>query len=292
MHDTLITMPNYPSEDTKIRADAVLEVGGGPCATGLVAASKLGATCSYIGVLSSDSAGEFLRKDLKRFNVSYENTDICDGTSFSSYILLAKDKATRTCVFTKGTLPPLVLDDKKMAEIQDADLLMIDGNEMDAAIEGAKFARDNGTKVLYDAGSAYVAAVPCLRYADILIPSEEFAKGFTGCDTAESAARKLYELFNPEIVIITCGSRGGIAYDGNEIKEYPAFLVEAVDSNGAGDVFHGAFAYGVVSGFDYYKCCVFSSAVSAIKCTKVGARDGVPRIDEVTEFLKERGVNV
>lgn len=292
VHDTLITVPNYTPEDTKMRANAVIEVGGGPCATGLVAASKLGATCSYIGVLSTDSGGEFLRKDLERFNVSYENTDICDGTSFSSYILLAKDKATRTCVFTKGTLPPLLLDEKKKAEIKNADLLMIDGNEMEAAIEGAKHARENGTKVLYDAGGLYENVEKLLPYADILIPSEEFAKGFTACDTVEDAARNLYDLFHPEVVVITCGSRGGIIFDGKEINEYPAFLVEAVDSNGAGDVFHGAFAYGVVSGFDYYKCCVFSSAVSAIKCTKVGARDGVPKLDEVIEFLKERGVNV
>ena len=76
-------------------------------------------------------------------------------------------------------------------------------------------------------------------------------------------------------------------YDGETVTSYPAFLVDAVDSNGSGDVFHGAFAFSAVSGYNYEKCCVFSSAVSALKCTKLGAREGVPTYDETINFLKE-----
>ena len=68
-------------------------------------------------------------------------------------------------------------------------------------------------------------------------------------------------------------------------------MVDAVDSNGSGDVFHGAFAFAVTKGFDYYKACIFSSAVSALKCTKVGARVAVPTYNETVKFLKERGIN-
>ena len=66
-------------------------------------------------------------------------------------------------------------------------------------------------------------------------------------------------------------------------------LVDAVDSNGSGDVFHGAFAFAVTKGFDYYNACIFSSAVSALKCTKIGARRAVPDYSETIKFLKERG---
>ena len=64
-----------------------------------------------------------------------------------------------------------------------------------------------------------------------------------------------------------------------------------MDSNGSGDVFHGAFAFAVSIGYNYKKACVFSSAVSALKCTKVGSRASVPTLDEVKKFLKERGCN-
>ncbi len=291
--DTLIKVPNYPQEDTKLRADAVIQSGGGPCATGLVAASKLGEKCAYIGALTDDSAGKFLIKDLEKYGVSTEFVTIKPGfTSFSSYIWLSQQSESRTCVFHKGDIPQFNLDDEQKNAIIEADILMIDGNEMMAAQMGAKIAKENGTKVLYDAGGLYEGVEKLLPYADILIPSEEFALGHTKAENAEGAAKILFEKYSPEIVVITQGKKGGIFYDGKEIKEYPAFLVDAVDSNGSGDVFHGAFAFCVASGYNYYKSCIFSSAVSALKCTKIGARHGVPTFEETVNFLKERGIDV
>lgn len=286
--DTLYSVPTYPKEDTKMRAEGMTQAGGGPCATGLVCAAKLGAKTSFIGHMTDDNAGKFLIGDFKKWGVSTELIKVLPGyTSFSSCIWLAKDEASRTCVFFKGDVPPLKLSDDQKEAIKNAEVLMVDGNEMDAAIEAAKYANSCGTKVLYDAGGLYEGVENLLPYADILIPSEEFALGHTGCENADDAAKALYEKYSPEIVVITQGKKGGIIYDGKETKEYPAFLVDAVDSNGSGDVFHGAFAFSVVNGFDFYKACVFSSAVSALKCTKVGAREGVPTYDETINFLKE-----
>lgn len=291
--DTLITVSNYPKEDTKLKADTITQSGGGPCATGLVAASKLGEKCAYIGTLTDDSAGKFLKIDLEKYGVSTENVTIKNGfTSFSSFILLSKESASRTCVFHKGDIPEWSLDEKQKKVVIDAEILMIDGNEMKAALEAVKLAKENETKVLYDAGGLYDNVEKLLPYADILIPSEEFALGHTGAKDAQTAAKILFDKYLPEIVVITQGKKGGIIYDGKELKEYPAFLVDTVDSNGSGDVFHGAFAFCVASGYNYYKACIFSSAVSALKCTKIGARNGVPTFEETVKFLKERGIDV
>ena len=113
--------------------------------------------------------------------------------------------------------------------------------------------------------------------------------GHTGCATAEEAAKKLYETYSPEIVVITQGKRGGIIYDGKEIIAYPIYPAVVVDSNGSGDVFHGAFAAAVAKGYDYLKCCHFSSAVSGLKCTGVGARESVPDFETTKKYLKENG---
>lgn len=291
--DTLYTVERYPMEDTKMGANQVEVSGGGPCATGLVAASKLGATCAFIGNLSDDNGGIFLMEDFKRYGVDTQYIKVKPGYhTFCSCIWLAKETASRTCVFFKGNVPPTHIDRDMEKAIADAEILMIDGNDMNAAIEGAKIARENGTKVLYDAGGLYEGVENLLSYADILIPSEEFAIGHTKAATAEEAAKILFEKYSPEIVVITQGKNGGIIYDGNNIESYPAFLVDAVDSNGSGDVFHGAFAFAVSNKMSYNKACIFSSAVSALKCTKIGARKGVPSYDETITFLKERGVNV
>ncbi len=291
--DTLYTVDKYPGEDTKMRANAVKASGGGPCATGLVAASKLGASCAFIGNLSDDNGGKFLKEDFEKYGVDTGYIKTKSGyDTFCSCIWLAKDSASRTCVFFKGNVPPTEIDQTAAKAIMDAEVLMVDGNDMDAAIEGAKIAKANGTKVLYDAGGLYEGVEKLLPYADILIPSEEFALGHTKAGTAEEAARILFEKYSPEIVVITQGKNGGIIYDGETAQSYPAFLVDAVDSNGSGDVFHGAFAFAITKKMDYKKACIFSSAVSALKCTKIGAREGVPTFDETINFLKERGVNV
>ena len=288
--DTLITVPHFPTEDTKLRAEGTKLAGGGPAATGIVAVSKLGISAGFIGVLSKDSAGDFLKGDFEKYNVCTKNIDFLEGyRAFTSCIWLSKESTSRTCVFDKGNLPALELSDEKKKAIAEADILMVDGNELNAAIEAAKYAREHGTRVLYDAGGLYQGIEGLLPYVDILIPSKEYALGYTKCATVEEAAKKLYDTYSPEVVIITMGKDGGILYDGEGVKAYPIYPAEVVDSNGAGDVFHGAFAAGLCYGFDFLKCCHFSSAVSAMKCMGIGARESVPSFDAVKEYLKNNG---
>lgn len=290
VHDTLIVLPEYPTEDTKLRANSKLSVGGGPCATGLVACAKLGQSCAFLGNVSDDASGKFLIADFEKYGVETKYMtakENCDA--FVSYVMLSEKTASRTIVFDKGNVPPLCLNDEQKQAICDADILMVDGNDLAAAIEGASIAREHGTKVLYDAGGLYDGVLDLLPLCDIIIPSEEYALAVTGTHDASDAAGILFEKYNPDVVVVTCGKKGGVMCDGSLVRAYEAFPVDAVDSNGAGDVFHGAYAFAVTKGFDFYKSCIFSSAVSALKCTRVGARDGVPQYDTVINFLKERG---
>lgn len=288
--DTLYNIPTYPNEDTKMRATASKTAGGGPVATGLVAAKKLGVDAAYIGVLSDDNGGKFLKEDFEKYGVETRYIDVKSGyRAFASVLWLCADTATRTCVFDKGDLPPLVLGDAQKQAIKDAELLMVDGNEMDAAVEGAKIARENGVKVLYDCGGLYDGVERLLALTDVMIPSEEFAMGHTGEKDAASAAKKLYEMYNPEYVVVTRGKFGGLLYDGKVVTEYPIYPADVVDSNGSGDVFHGAFASAIVRGFTPIQCCHFSSCVSALKCMGVGARESVPDYDTTINYLRSNG---
>lgn len=288
--DTLVTVPEYPTEDTKMRASASKQAGGGPVGTGLVAVSKLGCEAGYIGVVSNDGGGQFLMQDFQKYGVDTGAVLVEEGyRSFTSIIWLSEKASTRTCVFDKGNLPPLQLDEKQKMTVKEAALLMVDGNEFEAAVEAAKLANENGAKVLYDAGGRYEGVERLLTLTDILIPSEEFALGYSGCDSVEEAAKWLYDAYKPEVVVITQGVKGGVIFDGENLQSYPSFPVKAIDTNGAGDVFHGAFAAGVMKGFTYKECCIFASAVSAIKCTGVGARESVPDFETVKQFLKEKG---
>ena len=292
VYDTLIVLPHFPQEDTKMRIEKIIKCGGGPCGTGLVAAAKLGAKCAYIGNLAEDEGGRFLLQDMERFSMDNRFVNCINGyRSFLSFVLLNQDKGTRTCIADRGDLPELALTEQQKQAVRDAQILMVDGNELPAAVEGAKIASKSGTRVLYDAGGLYDNIEQLLPYSDILIPSEEFALGHTGEKTVQKAAEKLFALYRPEIVVITQGAKGGIFFDGKEIRQYPSFPVEVVDSNGAGDAFHGAFAFALTKGFSCEQCCLFASAVSAVKCTHMGAREGIPNYSETITFLKERGRN-
>lgn len=101
--DMLITVPNYPEEDTKLSAVSFSPAGGGPVATGLVAAQRLGAETAFIGVLSDDSGGKFLSEDFKKYGVDISLVRVENGyRSFTSVVMLSAESKSRTCVFEIG----------------------------------------------------------------------------------------------------------------------------------------------------------------------------------------------
>lgn len=292
VYDTLAVVEKYPAEDTKIKAEKTVVSGGGPVATGLVAAAKLGADCAYLGALAADAAGDYLMSDFNRYGVSTEFIERADGVSFTSTILLSLTSNTRTCVFDRGTVSNYPLTEKQRKAVAQADVLMVDGNNLESAIEAAEIAVKHGVKVLYDAGGLYEGVERLLPYSDYLIPSIEFALKITKTESVEKAAEILFERYSPRAVVITMGDKGGLIYDGKKAERYPAFNVKAVDTNGAGDVFHGAFAFFLSMGLKPDECARYSSAVSALKCTVTGARAGSPNLTLLKEFLLSRGEDI
>lgn len=290
LFDILMTADHFPQEDTKLQGRETKLQCGGPCATALVAMSKLGVSSAYMGTLGDDMYGSFIRAGLERYGVDtgYIRT-VAGRQSFHSFVLLCLDKASRTCVWNKGTIPPPGPQDLDLEALKRAKVLHLDGHQLDCAVYAAQKAHEYGVTVSLDAGGIYPGIERLLPLADLLIPSEEFALRLTGCGTAEEAAAALWQRFAPRLLIITQGSRGGFLWDGagQQARRYPVYPVEAVDSNGAGDAFHGAFVAARVRGLAEMQAAAFASAVSALKCTRFGAQEGIPGWDEVLEFQKK-----
>lgn len=292
VYDTLMVTDGFPVEDTKMQTIKTIIQGGGPCATALVAASKLGISCEYMGTLGNDTYGTFMLEDFKKYEVGTDSIIIKSNcVSFHSFVILNSKNSSRTCIWNKGSIPALHPDEINRTAIKNAKVLHLDGHQLDAAIEGAKIAKANGVKVSLDAGGVYPGIEKLLPLVDFLIPSEEFARKITNKDDAKKAALSLFTQYKPKFVIVTQGSKGGFIFDGVEYTNYESFKVDAVDSNGAGDVFHGAFIAGYVKGMDVFKAAKFASAVAALKCTKVGARMGVPTFDDTIKYLRGYGYN-
>ncbi len=284
--DTLIEVPTYPVEDHKYRATAVKKTGGGPVANALVVASKMGLKAQVLGALSNDIDGDFIVEDFNKYGVDTSGATRKDNTTaFTSYVILSKTSGSRTCVFERGSVQddPTDID---FSFIDDATILHLDGNYIKSAIACAKYAKEKGVLVSLDAGGLYEGIEELLPYVDILIPSEEFALGLTKEESTKKAIKVLEQKYNPKILAVTQGVKGGLYIENGEIKNYPSYKVNCVDSNGAGDTFHGAFISAFIMGYDLFTCLKIASGTSAIKCTKVGMRDALPTLEEVLEFIK------
>jgi len=291
VYDTLMQVEAYPREDTKVKVLQTRIQGGGPCATALVAAARLGVSAAYMGVLGDDAFGQYMLEDFRRYGVDTACVRQAPGaTSFHAVIWLSQATASRTCVWNSGTVPPLDPSEVNEAAIRAAKWLHLDGHALEAACHAAKVAKACGVKVSLDAGGVRPGLDRLLPLVDALIPSEEFALQWTGAHDAETAAERLWAALHPEILAVTQGSRGGLLYDAEGLRRYPAFPVQAVDTNGAGDAFHGAFLAACVQGLAPMDCARYASAVSALKCMGFGARASLPTDSQTRAFLRERGV--
>ena len=281
--DVLMATDAFPKEDTKLQAHDTKFQCGGPCATGLVAMSKLGEPVCYMGTVGDDMYGGFITSELTRYGVDVSCVESVPGLSFHSFVLI--NGTSRTCIWNRGKAAQPTEKNVDLEVLKNAKFLHLDGNQLECAIYAATKAREFGVTVSLDAGGTYPGIERLLPLVDVLIPSEEFSLKITGCATAVEAAKVLQEKYNPKILVITQGSKGGFIWqDGQEVR-YPAFPVKAIDSNGAGDTFHGAFVAAQLKGMNVYDSFCFASATSALKSTRFGAQEGIPGYEEVLEFM-------
>lgn len=293
VYDTLMVVDHFPKEDTKLRGLETRIQGGGPCATALVAASRLGMATAYMGTIGDDGFGKYMLEDLGRWGVDTTHVRMEKGAvSFHSTVLLSQSAGSRTCIWNPGTVRPPRPEQLDERALRGARALHLDGHMLEAAIHGAKLCREAGVTVSLDAGGRYPGIENLLPLVDYLIPSEEFALGFTGMEDAPGAARRLMDLFHPRLIVITQGKAGGLILDHQGLRAYDSYPVEAVDTNGCGDTFHGAFLAGMLKGMHADDACRYASAAAAIKCTRLGARLAMPDDAECRRFLKDRGVTL
>lgn len=272
VYDTLINCDQYPIEDTKYKSNGVFVSGGGPVGNALVVMKKLGIDAVVSGLFANDDAGKYLIEDFKKYGVDVSGAKLLDGkTTFKSYIVLSEKTKTRTCVFDRGDVPdnPELLD---FSVLEGASIVHLDGNYLNCANKISSIAKEKGVKVSLDAGGLYPNIETLLPKVDILIPSAEFALGITGKTDIPSAILELNARYSPEVLVVTDGRNGGYYFEDGKVYHYDSVKVDAVDTNGAGDTFHGAFLVAYCDGKSIKECCEYASVVAGYKVTHKGAR--------------------
>ena len=286
--DYLGRLDVYPAEDDKRELIDLHIQCGGPASTALVTLSRLGIKTSFLGSISDDPFGIEIVKGLKEDKVDSTFLKVYPGhTSQFAFIAVTKESGNRTIFWHRGTVPHLKKEDVDLTPFTNAEILHIDGLMIEGSIEAVKQAKKMGIKVVMDAGTMRDGSLDLVSMVDVLIASERFADPLMGDKASpEIALKKLHEL-GPETVILTLGSKGSIGMSEGEINLQRIFPINAVDTTGAGDVYHGAYIYGMLQSWDMKECMRFASAASAIKCGKIGARKGIAGLQEVREFMNK-----
>lgn len=289
--DRLCTVEAYPPEDGSTHITSISVQGGGAVATALAASARLGTPSALAGYLGADGTGREIRTLLETDGVDTQYIrDIPGGRSSVSYVMVNPAKSTRTKFPYPDDLPPIQWDSALTGLIQSARVLHLDGTQYDNALAAAKIAKAAGVVVSLDGCSVKAGGEKCAALAsmaDILIMNAKYPLLVTGRTDYGEALLEMAG-WGPKIVVGTQGAQGCLAVIDGALRRFPAFPVEAVDTTGAGDVFHGAFLSGYLRGMALEENIRFASAVSAIKCTKIGGRAGIPTFDAAMAFLRER----
>jgi len=206
-------------------------------------------------------------------------------TSQFAFIAIT-ESGNRTIFWHRGSVPHLKPGDVNLSPFSNAKILHIDSLMIEAAQEAAQQAKNMGLTIVMDAGTMREGSQELISMVDVLIASEGFAEPLVGDAAPPEKALEVLRALGPKEVIITLGSKGSIGLSGKKINFQKAFPIDAVDTTGAGDVYHGAYIYGMLQKWNMQKCMRFASAASALKCRHIGARKGIPHLEEIKEFMR------
>jgi ribokinase len=281
--DVFGVVPRYPQRDSKVELLEYSKQGGGTVATALCAAAALGVQSTFVGKLGDDELGRYIVAGLREFGVDCEHVVFKEGGhSPTSFVVVDRETTSRTILYTRGDLAPLGAREIDLSVLEGARVLLIDGMQPDAQIAAAEAAHDRGVSVLLDAGSVRAGTGELVALADIVIASERFATDLAPRGEIEDSLVQLAKM-GPRVVIVTLGDAGSIGLDGEKLVRQAAHEVGAVDTTGAGDVYHGAFAAALVRGYTLERAMLFASVAAGLSCQALGGRAGIPELDEVLD---------
>jgi sulfofructose kinase len=286
--DTVIRLPHFPTLDSKLEILSAERRAGGQTASAIAACQRWGLRTRYVGKIGDDEAGKFQRDEMNRDGV-YAHWITAPGCmSQSAFILVDEKSGERTVLWKRDPQIALQPQDLRAEWIADARVLVVDGHDTAASTQAAKWAREAGALVVGDFDNRYPGVERLLEYIDFAITSRDFPARLTGERDLLKSLPKMHAEFKCCLTGATLGRLGVLVWNGVKFRLCPGFRVRVVDTTGAGDIFHGAFAYGLVRGWPMGEILEFSCAAAGLNCEGHGARGGIATLVEIDE-LRHRG---
>jgi ribokinase len=296
-YDILAIVPHMPEfDDVRMtHASALVHDGGGPVGTALAALARLGTAVGYVGVLGDDREGRWLRELFIEEGVDVSRLRMSDEAGTNVCLLLVEQGTARRAIICRPRVAPaaLAMDDQDRCYIQAARVLHLDGQFLPAAVQAARWAREAGVRVCFDGNHPRPGLEELLPLVDWLVVAEPFPRKTTGLSNTSQAAEALL-CQGPELLVVTLGEAGCRAWVKPVTPSaglhgplsVTAFAVQAVDTTGAGDAFHGGFLHGMLQGWELPRVLAFANAVAGLNCQTLGGRRGLPDLPAVLALLE------
>lgn len=289
-YDITFPMKKYPKENTKNRINKKIECGGGPASNAAYLLGKWKQDVYFAGIVGNDIYGNKIKDEFKsqKVNIDYLETSKKIDTTLS-IIVVGQDKDTRTTFANRN---PKLKMEAKILDIN-PDVILVDGQEFEISMNMIK-ENENAISII-DAGRNTSEVLELCKNVNYIVCSKEFAENvtnikidFKNTDTFTQVFESLMELFPNKKYVITLEEKGSIFLDDDDyIKYMPTYRMNVKDTTGAGDIFHGAFTYGIANGYSLENSVKLGNIAGALSTTKVGSRNSVPTLKQVMEYYEK-----
>jgi sulfofructose kinase len=282
--DTLIFVSEFPTSGSKVEVRELKVLPGGQVATAMVACQRWGLRTRYVGKLGDDLAAKMHALEFASAGVETQIMTVSNCASAQSFILV-DPHGERTVLWQRDERLALQPEELNRDCLANTRALLVDGRDTLAASKAAEWARGARVPVIADLDEVYAAIEPLLENVDYLIVSRDFPAKLTGKTNLRESLAALQRRFGPCLSAATLGTDGVLAWDGSQFCYSAAYRVPAVDTTGAGDIFHAGFIYGLLQNWPLQHILDFACAAAALNCMATGARGGIESIEKIESLM-------
>lgn len=285
--DYIVGTDRLPPTNGEADIDCESWQGGGMVPTALVALGRLGVRSGLMGISGDDIYGRYCAADLERHNVDTSRV-LVDPGSTTDFCICVAERSTqgRSFITRWGNRRKLTPADLDADYIVGAKVLHLCGVMDEVNVAAAKIAKAAGVTVAIDADRYSPLTEEHLDLIDVLIANQNFYETRYTDGTPEENCKSILAR-GTKVAVFTMGEKGGFGCGAEGFFAWNAHkITNLVDTTGAGDVFHGAFLYAMLQNKSWKDCAKFASAVSAIKCCRLGGRAGIPTVEITEHFMK------
>ncbi len=288
-YDITIPVEKFITENTKNRLEGIIECGGGPANNAAYLLGKWGMDVTFIGVIGNDEYGKYIKKELESVNVDTRYIQVNDRyKTTSSFIIANMSTGSRTILTYRSN--KLKLSDMNIDF--EPDIILVDGQEPEMS---KKIIKENPKAIsIIDAGRATDEIIELAKMVDYVVCSKEFAEtvaDFKFDDRDDYSYDLICQALKQEFegkIIVTLEDKGCVYEINGHFKKVPGIKMDAIDTTGAGDIFHGAFTYAISKKFPLEEALKFSNIVAGLSVTRLGSKNSMFSLEEIKEKMNER----